>query len=264
MGLICQNQFKLFRRRRHSAFTLVELLVVISVIALLLSVLMPTLRKARRQGMAMVCMAHLKQLTLASLMYTDEYDGRLPPLYVAWDGINSGVSWLRYIVPYAKMDENLSTGDHDVFLYRGAEGSRANEEGKKSVLVCPEAARLCKLELNSPTYGRNGFGASQEDPLKLADCRSPSTTIFIADTLVADVTLHQVSNCFPVLGPSRMLGPFRFNGTFEDMGSGSGYHPAPHDNDSVAISWHDGHVSRHPKMKYADYEKTPSAWNFSK
>jgi prepilin-type N-terminal cleavage/methylation domain-containing protein len=253
-------------RKPVRGFTLVELLVVISIIALLLAILMPSLQKARRQAQAMICMARLNQMSLASIMYSEEYDGKLPPLLVGWNGINHNVSWLRYIVPYIKLDKKLSTGDNGTFLYNDAPGPKANREGMKSVLVCPEAVKLCKLELSSPTYGRNGFGVELDIPLKLADCRNPSSTIFIADALVADIVPFELCNVYPVIGPSTMSsgswGNVTRRGTFEEMGYSQGYHPAPHDNDSIGISWHDGHVSRHPKMKYADYETTPSAWNF--
>ena len=57
--------------RKRKAFTLIELLVVIAIIALLMAILMPTLRRAREQGQRAVCLSNLKQLTLAWIMYAD-------------------------------------------------------------------------------------------------------------------------------------------------------------------------------------------------
>ena len=62
--------------RRH-AFTLIELLVVIAVIAILMSILMPALHRAREGGKRAACLSNLKQLTLAWNMYADENDDRL-------------------------------------------------------------------------------------------------------------------------------------------------------------------------------------------
>ncbi len=60
----------------HEAFTLVELLVVISIIAILLAVLMPALQKARRQARAIICKSNLRQWGIMSSMYCEANNGR--------------------------------------------------------------------------------------------------------------------------------------------------------------------------------------------
>ena len=64
----------MYKRR---GFTLVELLVVIAIIALLMSILMPALNRARELGRRIVCQGNLKQLALAWVMYSDENGGDL-------------------------------------------------------------------------------------------------------------------------------------------------------------------------------------------
>ena len=66
------------RKQHTAAFTLIELLVVIAVIALLMGVLMPALRAARRQAQGAVCQAQLKQWTLCYEFYTGDHEGRFP------------------------------------------------------------------------------------------------------------------------------------------------------------------------------------------
>ena len=70
------------------AFTLVELLVVIGIIALLIAILMPALGKAREQANAVKCMSNERQMGQALVMFANEHNGYLPK---AW--FNDGVVW---------------------------------------------------------------------------------------------------------------------------------------------------------------------------
>ena len=72
-----KREGNLCRYKLLSAFTLVELLVVISIIALLLSILMPSLQRARAQAKKVVCQSNLRQLNLGLTLYNEDY-GRLP------------------------------------------------------------------------------------------------------------------------------------------------------------------------------------------
>ena len=60
-----------------NAFTLIELLVVIAIIALLLSIVTPALRMAKRKAASVVCLSNVKNLSLAWYMYQDEHNGEL-------------------------------------------------------------------------------------------------------------------------------------------------------------------------------------------
>lgn len=99
---------------RHKGFTLIELLVVIAIIALLLSVLTPTLRRARGLVRSATCLAELKQISTAWYNYATHNNSRVAPNHISThyvDGV--GKVWIAYLRPYY--------------------------ENAKKVLLCPEA-----------------------------------------------------------------------------------------------------------------------------
>ena len=87
--LFCDIKFD----KRRSGFTLIELLVVVAVIAVLLAILLPALRKTRTLTKRVSCQSNLKQIAVAWTMYLDDNDGRFYQgrnfnlLYGGWSGI---------------------------------------------------------------------------------------------------------------------------------------------------------------------------------
>ena len=93
------------RGGKKYGFTLVELLVVIGIVALLLSILLPSLRKARSVAVRLVCSHNLKQIDLAFAFYLDDHDDVYPcaqdpvstePAYWLW----MGRGWRSFVGPY--------------------------------------------------------------------------------------------------------------------------------------------------------------------
>src|SRR6201995_3209712 len=73
-----QRRKRMKRIPRGRGFTLVELLVVIAIIALLISILLPTLSRAREAANSLKCQAQQRQIVQAMMMHAIEHRGYMP------------------------------------------------------------------------------------------------------------------------------------------------------------------------------------------
>ena len=98
--------------RKKNGFTLMELLVVISVIAMLMGILMPALGKARMLGRRTVCKSNLRNLGYAFRMYLDEYGDVMPPAAMMPSlenpsDPNSKEAITVFLLPYVSGEKNV-------------------------------------------------------------------------------------------------------------------------------------------------------------
>jgi prepilin-type N-terminal cleavage/methylation domain-containing protein/prepilin-type processing-associated H-X9-DG protein len=77
-------------RSRRGGFTLVELLVVIGIIAILISIILPSLSKARAAAARTACQSNLRQLVIATHMFAQEHGGCIPQAYNNGSGTMKG------------------------------------------------------------------------------------------------------------------------------------------------------------------------------
>ncbi|OHB55892.1 MAG: hypothetical protein A2Y12_04815 [Planctomycetes bacterium GWF2_42_9] len=184
----------------YRGFTLVELLVVISIIALLLSILMPALNKAREAGRRVVCGSNLKQVGLAIPLYVENNRGYFPTHRVTLNNNNLvPTNSFERLLPYlASTDQARNLPD--IRLYD--EFSRTYRTVKKlSLLLCPTDRTPFPGFVLATSYGVNvsnkqifdmGYGMAfmdaQQEFLKnmpysrrLSELRRPSDALFATD-----------------------------------------------------------------------------------
>lgn len=117
--------------RRQSAFTLVELLVVISIIGILVGLLLPAVQSAREAARAMQCKNNLHQIALATHMFHDTFRAFPParfqprpdaPSELACGG--SETTWLVRIMPFLEQSAAAQRWDHKLAYAEHADETR--------------------------------------------------------------------------------------------------------------------------------------------
>ncbi|MEM8836209.1 MAG: type II secretion system protein [Planctomycetota bacterium] len=147
--------------RARAAFTLIELLIVIAVIAVLIGILLPALARTRESARAIQCTSNLRQIVTATLTYANDFDGASPALGTPW---GSMPYWGIAVQREAGLDATNSAS-----AYRS-----------ESMLICPSCSAFYGREMTR-CYAVNvtGLAGAENDR---ADYDSP--------TVVAGKTRH--------------------------------------------------------------------------
>ena len=157
--------------RSRNAFTLIELLVAIAIIAIIASLTLPALSKARNRSHGAACLNHLKQWGLATLLFAGDNDDRLPR-----DGTPNGTSidegW------YIDLPRAIGIPPYSDLPWR----TNANLSPGRSIWICAGNKRrsngnnLFHYCLNSHV---NGDGSGRQ--VRLASIPFPTRTVWLFD-----------------------------------------------------------------------------------
>ena len=98
---------------KKNGFTLIELLVVISIIAILVSILMPALNKARGQARAVVCASGMKQISVAFNTYSIDNDDQIPIARLVMSDDEDSEPWIWSLLPYIGENKNDLEGSFE-------------------------------------------------------------------------------------------------------------------------------------------------------
>lgn len=172
---MCKNKYCSIR-----GFTLIELLVVISIIALLLSILLPSLTRAKKAAQSVVCGSNMRSMMMAFTIYANNYKDYLPPGFGfageadpdgegAW---GKNALWYRCLSPYLTDSKNMKVSAETVFR-------------------CPsnnlERQLYGKIQLSGSTYAMPvklstcTFMGSLDNWRKLSSIRRPGMTVLVVD-----------------------------------------------------------------------------------
>jgi prepilin-type N-terminal cleavage/methylation domain-containing protein/prepilin-type processing-associated H-X9-DG protein len=152
--------------KKKNGFTLIELLVVIAIIALLLSILLPALKKAKNLARDSICMNNLKQVGVAMTSYANNYNQKIPRNAGATYGPEFDQPiWVIAFLPYL-----------------GTPVSNINEYYKVAIYDCPmhpNKEQTIDYVVNS--WGAAGTENEHKGVSKLTDIANLGSKIYLVD-----------------------------------------------------------------------------------
>lgn len=129
--------------KRHRGFTLIELLVVIAIIAILAAILFPVFAQAREKARQISCLSNEKQIGIAFIQYTSDYDENMPFRNASGGTIGSYANgemiyWPVAIMPYIKSVAVFSCPDDSTVSTAGfAQNPRLSYAANQNVISYP-------------------------------------------------------------------------------------------------------------------------------
>lgn len=132
----CQNVIK-NKRGRNALFTLIELLMVITIIAILTSILLPALRSARNKARGIACLSNMKQLYVPWFSYISDYND--------------------YIIPFKNTGAPYPCHGHEYFLYQMGVYNPSETLRNSKLFLCPSDENQHVYVTTSRFYSSIGY-----------------------------------------------------------------------------------------------------------
>jgi len=196
---------KQIRNRKIGAFTLIELLVVIAIIAILASMLLPALARAKQKAQRISCINNLKQIGTAYRIWSNDNGDKFP----AAQSIALG-GWNDFVTSYS----GATLGNYTYYNYTLMQ----NEMGQSpKVVVCPADDR----NSNTNFYGGGNYGISPSSVNGNAFAQQQTSGTFCNEYLSYWVGLG-ANDTYPqsLLGGDRNLGAAGTSGSSQDPNYG--------------------------------------------
>jgi prepilin-type N-terminal cleavage/methylation domain-containing protein/prepilin-type processing-associated H-X9-DG protein len=224
--------------RLRTAFSLIELLVVIAIIAILAGLLLPTLIRAKSQGVSTSCLSNLRQLQVCFHLYALDNSDVLPPnnfVYDIYSGqpIMSGISWCTNVAP---LDTNLAGIENGLLYQYNRSLGIYRCPADKSTIRTPAGVKLSEPRLRSYNMSQsvNGYpefdsGMAQQIPSykKYTEIQNPPTS-----KLMVFIDVHEDEIVDALFGIPTLSW---YQKQWWDL-------PANRHNQSCNLSFADGHV----------------------
>ncbi len=253
--------------KNAKAFTLVELLVVISIIAILLAVLMPALSKAKEQGRMVICRNNEKALVLGASLWSNEHDGwmlagdwfkdpgdngtesSLGPYIGATDKAKKGTVKVCPTAVHARFFKTDTAFHTDDTRYTYAiNGYLSFNLGKSPGRACPTGRDSGGINgVNSVYWSEHGLN-------KLTDIKTPARIVYFID--------HEYYfACDWTFNPTKTIAELTRNTTDQNYKFTTRWHNKKPKNDYGIgnIGWVDGHVSVEPS-DFAQKDGSTELW----